>query len=211
VTLENNSYYHNDRGELLKFIPLKTKSILDIGCGAGNFAYKAKKLTGAYTTGIEINKTSAKEAVKKIDKVYVGNIEKIIKKLPNNKYDVIFFNDVLEHLIYPNIVLNVIKTKLKKTGIIICSLPNIRNFKTLIEIIINKDFQYKSDGVLDKTHLRFYTKKSMVRMIEEAGYKILTIEGLCKSKNFILQIVNILFLNYFDDSKYTQYIIKAKQ
>ena len=81
--------------------------------------------------------------------------------LPDNNFDVVIFNDVLEHFENPWAVLENVKTKLNASGVVVASIPNVAYITNLVELILKKDWRYKPEGgILDKTHLRFFTKKS---------------------------------------------------
>lgn len=154
-----DGYYNDDREEMLKYLPKSAKKIADIGCGNGIFAEMVKNMNNAEVWGIELMEEEAKIAKEKLDKVLAGPCEENIEKLPNNYFEAIYFNDVLEHLVDPYEVLKIVKQKLVKGGIIISSIPNIRYHNVLIPLLFKKQFKYESHGVLDKTHLRFFYKK----------------------------------------------------
>uniref|UniRef100_UPI004049A7E5 methyltransferase domain-containing protein n=2 Tax=Flavobacterium TaxID=237 RepID=UPI004049A7E5 len=118
---------------------------------------------------------------------------------------VIYFNDVLEHLIDPYTVLKKIKQKLSLNGVIISSIPNVRYHNTFMNVLIKKDWKYEDYGVMDFTHLRFFTEKSIIRMYEEAGYKIKLSEGINKSRSIKPLLYNIPFLFTQLDIRYPQF------
>jgi 2-polyprenyl-3-methyl-5-hydroxy-6-metoxy-1,4-benzoquinol methylase len=206
---ETTNYYNNERPEIAFLIPSNIKTILDIGCGQGTFLKSIKGKTGADTWGIEIVNEAAEKAKDHIDNVLNGKVEDVLSLLPNSYFDCIVFNDVLEHLLEPTEVLIMIRPKLAKNGFIIASIPNVRYFNNLYELLIKKDWEYKDAGILDSTHLRFFTQISMKRMIENAGYKMIKQEGINKiaSRKFLL--LNFLTLGFFNDTKYLQFVCIA--
>lgn len=203
-------YYDNVRMEMLKYLPENAHRILDIGCGNGAFAEIIKNSNHAEVWGIEFMDEHGMEAQKKLDKVFIGRCEDFIEELPNNYFDAIYFNDVLEHLADPYEVLNIIKEKLSKGGVVISSIPNIRFYKALRKIVVNKDWKYDDHGVMDKTHLRFFTKKSIKRMYEELGYTIVKHEGINKSKSIKPYLFYALTLFTQLDMQYVQFATVAK-
>ncbi|MEI7640226.1 MAG: class I SAM-dependent methyltransferase [bacterium] len=207
---KHRNYYKSNREEMLEFVPNTAKAILDIGCSEGNFGRLLKQRNNAIIYGVEIDNASYKKAKNKLDKVYLGGVEENLKKIPKKYFDCIVFNDVLEHLKNPDAVVQSIKTKLKKGGSIVVSLPNIRNFKILKQIIFEKDFKYTTDGILDKTHLRFFTYKSMRYFFENNGLIVIKEKGIGKSKNFIFNLVNFLTFGFFTDSLYNQFAFSLK-
>ena len=152
----------------------------------------------------------ANVASNKLDKVYSGKCEDFLDKLPNNYFDVIYFNDVLEHLVDPEYVLKVIKQKLVPNGKVISSIPNLRYYKVFMEIYLEKDFKYKEEGVLDKTHLRFFTKKSIKRMYENLNFKVLShigINGEKPEKAYYFKFPH--YIKYEEDMLHLQYATVA--
>ncbi|NDK56317.1 class I SAM-dependent methyltransferase [Pontibacter fetidus] len=204
------SYYSHKRVELYPFIPEGINRSVDIGCSNGSFSYNIKNVFNIEEVwGVEPNYFSANEAKSKLFKVINSGIEEAINELPKCYFDCVFFNDVLEHLIDPECILKKIKENITKDGFIFCSIPNILHFTTLYSVVINKDWKYENEGILDKTHLRFFTKKSIIRMFEECGYKVITINGINPHMNSKLRILNFLTANRYEEMKYLQFAILA--
>ena len=204
-TNKPKGYYDNIRFEMLKYLPRDSKKVLDIGCGNGCFAEVVKTQNKAEVWGIELMKEEADKARLVLDKVFDGPVEEHIDNLPDNYFEVIYFNDVLEHLIDPYTVLKKIKQKLSLNGVIIRSIPNVRYHNTFMNVLIKKDWKYEDYGVMDFTHLRFFTEKSIIRMYEEAGYKIKLSEGINKSRSIKPLLYNIPFLFTQLDIRYPQF------
>jgi len=202
-------YYDNVRVEMLKYLPATSKKILDVGCGNGALAEVIKEQTGAEVWGIEYMDTEAQLAKKKLDKVFSGPCEDHLDELPDNYFDAIYFNDVLEHLVDPYMVLGKIKHKLAKNGVVISSIPNVRYHNTFLRVLTQKDWRYDDHGVMDKTHLRFFTGKSIRRMYEEEGYTVLSHEGINQSKSLKPYLYNIPVLFTQLDIRYPQYATVA--
>lgn len=207
---KNNNYYSYKRPEMLNFIPGNPKKILDVGCGEGSFSISMKKKFNAEVCGVEINPEVAKVAQKNIDKVLVGDILKVIDDIPNSYFDCIVFNDVLEHMIDPYAVLTKIKVKLAPEGVIVCSIPNVRHISVLKKLLINGDWKYEDCGILDKTHLRFFTKKSIINMFNSLNYQIIKIEGINPTKWWKFLPINILTLGQMRDARFVQFACLVK-
>lgn len=202
------NYYKHARPEVAVFVPSTIKTILDVGCGKGEFLKLVKQKTGAETWGIEPVEIDIEEK-SSLDKLLTGKVEDIISSIPDSYFDCITLNDVLEHLQEPTILLKLIKTKLKKDGIIISSIPNVRFIGNIKELLIKKDWEYKEEGILDSTHLRFFTQRSMIRMFEDAGYKIVKQEGINELISWKFRVFNFLTFNIFSDMKYYQFVCIA--
>lgn len=149
----------------------KNKKVLDVGCATGLLAKRLVE-NGCEVVGIEIDDESARFAKKYCKNVIVGDVE-LLEHIPypEKYFDVIIFADVLEHLKDPQSVLVNFKKYLKRDGYIICSIPNVAHIYVRLNLLFG-NWEYKDLGILDKTHLRFFTKKTAIRLIENAGYTI---------------------------------------
>lgn len=197
---------------MLSFIPDNCKTVIDIGCGAGKFGEALKRLAPERIVhGIEIDYNAATEAKKYLDAVYFGDLESIIPTLQLQYYDCIIFNDVLEHLINPNNILSRIKNILANNGIVVGSLPNFLEFNNIYRLLKTRDFKYEDSGILDATHLRFFTKKSMLRLFIEQGFEVLNITGINKTSSCKVDLLNFFLLNKLQEFKYLQFAIVAKK
>jgi len=192
------------------FIPPGTGTILDIGCAQGAFLKSVKDLTGAETWGVESVEEAARVAGGQVDHLLLGKIEEVLDLLPGNYFDCITFNDVLEHLMEPAQVLQMVKPKLSARGVIIASIPSFRFIRNLVEIVVRKEWEYKELGILDSTHLRFFTKKSMKRMFEEAGYEVVRQEGISPIGTWKFRLLNTATLGILNDTKYAQFVCIAR-
>lgn len=140
--------------------------VLDVGCSYGDFGSKIKE-KGCSVEGVEFYGPAIEQAINVLDNVYqidLNNYSDIKQKI-NSKYDVITFMDVLEHLINPEMVLSIFKEKLVKGGRVYISVPNIANIKNRLKLLLG-NFDYTEYGVLDKTHLRFFTKKTATALVQ---------------------------------------------
>jgi 2-polyprenyl-3-methyl-5-hydroxy-6-metoxy-1,4-benzoquinol methylase len=206
------SYFSNSRPEIQKIVPIDKVNILDVGCGEGNFGYALKQKNPiCKVTGIEPDEKSAKIAETKIDTVYNTFFDSSISDLlESKKFDLICFNDVLEHLAVPEKALEICKKHLDREGLIIASVPNILHYQEFINIIKYRDFKYEEAGIMDKTHLRFFTKKSFIRLFEESGYKVLEVIGLDPTKSKLMDLISFVTFGRYAEMRYPQFLIIAK-
>lgn len=204
-------YFGHNRIELLPFIPEKVSTALDIGCGNGTFGALLKETYKEIEVwGVEPDKGSASQAKEKLDIVINDLFHSDHPEFSGQKFDVIFFNDVLEHLNDPTEALAMCKNLLTPNGHIIASIPNIRWYPVILSLLRYKDFKYTNAGVMDKTHLRFFTKKSMIRLFEESGYHVDSIQGINKSTDFkFFNLLNFLLLGQQEDMAYPQFVTVA--
>lgn len=203
-------YFSHQRVELLEFLPEQYSTVLDVGCGDGSFL-ELLEGDNRELWGIELVEKQANRAKAKFNNIFSGSVEDNLSNLPENHFDVVFFNDVLEHLSDPYGVLDQIKKYLKKDGVVISSIPNIRYHSALISLLFKKDWKYESHGIMDKTHLRFFTKKSIQRMYQEAGYNIIAQKGINLSRSLKPWLYNIPVFFTALDIRIPQYATLAKK
>lgn len=146
--------------------------VLEIGCASG---YMSKALTekGCKVTGIEFRSELAKMARKHCHKVIIGDIEdsRTIEKLGRKRFEVIILADVLEHLRNPERVLAVLTKFLKEKGKVIISVPNAAFLTNRLLLFLGR-FDYTDQGIMDRTHLRFFTQQSILGLIKKLGLKV---------------------------------------
>lgn len=204
-------YYSSLRPEMAALLPSPVGRMLDVGCGTGLFAESLKANGLAKEVwGVEISADVGKVAAAKLDKVLVGDIADLMCEFPLASFDAVYFNDSLEHMVDPFTVLRDIKKYVKPGGFILVSLPNVRYIRNLFELVFKKDWVYRDHGVLDRTHLRFFTKKSAARMFEEAGLRVEVVRGIQPSRKWYMPLLNILTAGWFEDTLYLQYIWRTR-
>jgi len=210
MIVKPEGYYANIRSEMLDFIPQDAKKILDCGCGEGHFGNEAKNRLNAEVWGLEMDVTSANTAKGHLHTVIQGDLATTISEVPAAYFDCITFNDVLEHLVNPYEILTTIRGNLSPHGVVVCSIPNARYWRVFKKYVFGKDWKYEDNGVMDRTHLRFFTKKSMINMFEDLNYEVISIQGLKPTPSVGFHILNTLTLGYIKDCKYIQYALVAR-
>lgn len=209
MTATTSSYYSLSRPEVQALVPKTTKNLLDVGCSSGYFSEAVKKRLGCCVVGIEPDEASASAAAGRMDKVLNTTVEIALGSLTDQTFDTIVFNDVLEHLINPYQVLSSCKSLLTSNGQVIASIPNILHYHEFLNILFQKDWKYEEAGIMDKTHLRFFTKKSMIRMFEDNGYQVDKVVGLSPTPSKKMTLISIFSFGYFSEMRYPQFAIIA--
>jgi 2-polyprenyl-3-methyl-5-hydroxy-6-metoxy-1,4-benzoquinol methylase len=179
-TLNSSSYYTNQGNKsVLKFIDESHYSILDIGCGAGDTGNLIRSLyPNIRITGVTCSPTEYKMAKNVLHDCFCLDIEReSLPIFPQEQFDIIMFVHVLEHLVNPVSVIQKLLPFLKKNGKIIIALPNIANWRYRMSIALG-EFKYTDSGVMDKTHLHFYTFNSAVKYLIEPLPHMKTIQHL---------------------------------
>jgi 2-polyprenyl-3-methyl-5-hydroxy-6-metoxy-1,4-benzoquinol methylase/Tfp pilus assembly protein PilF len=169
------AYYEHPRRELLPAIPASARRVLDVGCGAGALGRVLKEERGVEEVcGIEFIEEAYQRARTVLDRVLHGNIEEMALPWDDEYFDCIVCADVLEHLVDPSAVLGKLSRVLAPRGIIVISVPNIR-FHEVIHMLSHGAWTYYEQGIMDATHLRFFTRSGLRTMIENGGMEAVEI------------------------------------
>ncbi|EPQ76128.1 class I SAM-dependent methyltransferase [Mycobacterium marinum] len=198
-------YYRPTQTEILRFVPTTAQRILDLHCGQGTLGATLKERTGAEVWGIESDSQAAQQASAAIDRVLVGTVAERIAELPDNHFDVIVCNDVLERLVDPTATLKQLRCKLTSEGVVVAAVPNIRFLPALSKVLFRKDFPQEDFGTFDRTYIRFFTRRSLVRLFKTSGFGVRRIAGINAWNGTIGVALAVLTLGYFADGRYLQY------
>jgi 2-polyprenyl-3-methyl-5-hydroxy-6-metoxy-1,4-benzoquinol methylase len=172
------TYYANLRPEMAALLPHSGpgRKVLEIGCGEGAFG---AALPGAPELwGVEPHAPSAAIAATRFHKVIEETFEGAKAALPENYFDIVICNDVIEHMTDHAAFLRAIQAYMRPGALLLGSVPNVRHYEILFMIMIGKDWEYQDSGVMDRTHLRFFTMRSLRRDLARAGFRILTLKGI---------------------------------
>ena len=149
------------------------RDVLDIGCGEGFFAAQLKK-NGNRVIGVDFFRKASEE--EDLEQYLSADLDadqgSIFQRLNGRVFDRVLLLDVLEHLTHPEKLLAGVKGALKDAGLLVVSLPNVANISVRMMLLFGR-FDYAERGIMDHTHLRFFTRKSARRLMEENGYEIL--------------------------------------
>lgn len=195
---------------MLKYLPSNLKKVLEFGCGFGAFSALVKQKTNAETWAVEFDPKASLEASKILDKVINKDAMESLSDLPDNYFDCIIFFDVLEHMSDPYSLLINIKKKLNKNGTVIASIPNVRYYTNFKNYVLKGQWEYKDQGILDRTHLRFFTHKSILNLFQNLDFEILLIEGIHPTSSKTYKIINMLLWNSLKDVKFKHFAVIAK-
>ena len=174
-----NPSYIGPRNNVLSLIPDNVSKVLDIGCSTGALGEKIKQRNNnTEVVGIEFNKKMVEVAQKKLDKVIVGDAENInlAEFFQPDYFDCIIFADILEHLKNPWETLKNVSSFLNVSGIVIASIPNVRHYTTIVDLLFKGYWPYRERGIHDRTHLRFFTLRNIRELFQYANLNIERIE-----------------------------------
>ena len=209
-------YFTNPRLDLIKLVPANpANKILEIGAGGGDTLVEIKKLNlASEVIGVDLMPVpDSNQDNPLIDKFIVCDVEKTDLPYSEGYFDIILLGDVVEHLFDPWSFLQKMSRLLKKDGIFIASLPNIRYYTAMYKVFFKGDFGYESDGLFDKTHFRFFCKKNIFDLFNTDQFKCTRII----SRNRLLglkgkkELFDILTFRVFEEFFARQYIVVSKK
>jgi 2-polyprenyl-3-methyl-5-hydroxy-6-metoxy-1,4-benzoquinol methylase len=203
-------YFEDRRDEMLPFIPIGARHVLEVGCGNAAFAAHLKTQRRVEVTAIEAHPAAADVAHDRVDRLLSSSIEDALPKLAGEHFDCIVLNDVLEHLVDPWDVLTRLRHFLAPDGVVVASIPNIRYHPVFKEFVLQGRWQYRQDGVMDRTHLRFFTRQSMQELFVSTGYAMRRIEGInAISLPWKFSLLNQLCGQALADTRFKQFACVA--
>jgi len=206
-------YADGDRPPLLKLVPSGISTVLDVGCNQGGFGAALKRRQECEVWGVEPDVSSAKIARQKLDHV-IEDYFHPANPIPDKYFDLITFNDSLEHMPNPASALELAREKLKPNGRIHCCVPNMRHIECIEHLLFSKDWRYQEVGIRDKTHLRFFTAKSIERLFTELNFEVTGVvfinEEWWEPSHYLRKMLFRLFPRYFYDMRFKQVVVLAR-
>lgn len=206
------NYYTHHRREMIPALPQNYTRVLEIGCGEGRFRVNLEQSHEYW--GLEPAPAAAKIAQSALDRVLVGTYMESIEELPEKYFDLIICNDVIEHMTDHDFFFHSIQSKLSADGALVASIPNVRHILNLYELLIKKDWEYKEAGILDKTHFRFFTEKSLRRSLAKHHFQVEYFQGINRYegdsvlKGLFGQLVTLVLGK---DTRYLQFAIRVRR
>ncbi len=164
-------YFSHPRPEIRALVPVAARFVVDVGCGAGALGGALKhERPDVEVRGIEVNREAAARAKRVLDDVVVDTGE---GEIPTSwpAPDCVIFADVLEHMIDPWSVLRRWRLRLRQSGCIVVSLPNVAHSSVLRGLRMGR-WDYAEEGILDRTHLRFFTRATALELLTGAGFEV---------------------------------------
>ena len=196
---KNTDYFSLERQMFKNALQDVGLKILDIGCGTGVLGAFFKKNQNCYVAGVEINQSAYELALQNLDTVVKGNFETLDLPFENNFFDIVIMGDVLEHLVDPVRSIHKILPLINNQGKILITVPNVRNWRVVKSLVFNDNWQYEDWGILDYTHMRFFTKKSLQSLLLKQNIEIINIERVIQkpSKSYIFNKCTFGFFEGF--------------
>jgi SAM-dependent methyltransferase len=205
-----DAYFANTRRVIAPLLPDRIQSVLEIGCGEGNTLEWLNLEHGPIEScGIEIDAQAAEAARLKGLSVHVLDIENAMPPIAEGSVDLLLCLDVLDHMRDPWKTLAHLIRFLKPDGSVIVSIPNVAHVSVLAGLVLGDDWTYQSEGILDRTHLRFFTGKTSKQLLVSAGLNVDRIKRYYSRKTH--RRINFLTAGLFRRFFTYQYLMRARK
>lgn len=166
-------YFNFVRRDIEALLPARAERVLEVGCGAGaTLQWLRSAGLAGHTTGVEPAADAAAVARTRVDRLLEGTLEQHLSALPQEGFDLVLCLDVLEHLVDPWQAARDLRALLRPGGTMIVSLPNVRNHRVVLPLLLGGHWEYRDAGIMDRTHLRFFSHHGARELLEGAGLRI---------------------------------------
>jgi O-antigen biosynthesis protein len=174
--LPRPGYFTDAKPAFLELIDPRGLRVLDLGCGAGYNGALLKHAGAREVVGVDLHPEAAVQARKRLDRVVQGDLARLdFAQFGDERFDAILASDVLEHLADPEAVLARALEQLRPGGVVVVSLPNVAHVVVFANLLM-KRWPRRSSGIFDRTHRRFFAKRDMIQLLEEAGLCVLRVQ-----------------------------------
>jgi 2-polyprenyl-3-methyl-5-hydroxy-6-metoxy-1,4-benzoquinol methylase len=164
-------YFADPRPDVQKLVVAPGRRFLDVGCGGGALAAALKAAGAAHVAGIEADSAAAALARSHVDTLVEGSVLEATLPFADDDFDYVIFADVLEHLVDPGAALRRCIEYLVPGGRVVVSVPNLRFYLVLLRLMADR-WSYTDAGIRDRTHVRIFTRRSLLALLESEGLEV---------------------------------------
>ena len=202
-------YFGDSKPAFLRLIDPRGLRVLDLGCGGGHNGALLKRAGAREVVGVERDPRAAAEARRRLDRVVEADLASLRpEQLGDAPFDAVLASDVLEHLTDAELVLARAVLCLRPGGAVVVSLPNVANVATFANLLL-QHWPRRDSGVFDRTHVRWFGKRDMVKLLEGAGLRVLRVEPYFTRYAAVRLACLVLSLYVFRDYWARQFLLLA--
>jgi 2-polyprenyl-3-methyl-5-hydroxy-6-metoxy-1,4-benzoquinol methylase len=208
--MPDTGYYDNERREVAALVPSPARMILDVGCGRGKLGSLLKSgHPDRRVYGIELDHEAAAAARETLDSVLEGDFQSVSLPFDPATFDCVVFADVLEHFVDPASALRRARMLLRPEGVVVCSIPNMRHYTVFLQLALH-GWEYADYGLFDRTHLHFFSLRSMNQILIQSGFRIVRhTPHIVASRK--MKFLNALVVGRLEEFLAQQYLILAQR
>lgn len=206
----DSPYWSETRSHVADLVPVGAARVLDVGCNDGTFgAALLGRKPGREVWGIEPHDLDAQAAAARLTGVANGFYPDMLAEVPGT-FDCVSFNHVLEHMVDPWAALRATRERLAPDGCIVGELPNVRHLPFLVDLALRGRFDYVDSGLLDRTHLRFFTRSSAQDLFTSSGYEVDTFFPVVAMGNARFPRTSKVVAKVIGDLSYMAFAFRAR-
>ena len=204
------NYFSTVREEIEGLLPATAERILEVGCGAGaTLAWLKQRWPDAWVAGADVNAEQIALAAARIDHAERCDLDRTVPSIAPSSIDLLLCLDVLEHLRDPWAALRTLGALVRPGGCVIASVPNVRHASVLWPLLCRGRWHYGGSGILDRTHLRFFTRASAIELVRDAGFEVRAVRGLGTEPGKRGHVPNLMTLGLLRDFLTRQYLVQG--
>jgi SAM-dependent methyltransferase len=208
-----DGYFGHARTDIAVLLPADCGKVLEVGCGSGaTLAWLKAQGRCTQTTGIELVAEAAAVARGRVDHVRCGDaLTQLPEVADHGPFDTVLCLDVLEHLQDPWRLVDELAPLLRPGGLLVASLPNVRHWRVTLPLLLQGRFRYADDGVLDRTHLRFFTAESARSLLWRAPFEPVAFRSSRPPRGSLGGWMQLLSLGQLADHLAVQHLLSARR
>lgn len=206
-----DEYYKGARRDIVALVPQDCRRILDVGCGFGGLGRLLRERSECEVFGVELNPAADTYLRETYKRFWIGDVESTVLPVEQGYFDCIVFADVLEHLVDPWKTLKRYSAYVRNGGHVVASIPNVRNLSLLFNLVAKGRWRYEDSGLLDRGHLRFFTRKEIVNLFTQAGLTIESVLGNKDKYSFWKRLAVVVPTVLIPDLSVCQFLVRAKR
>jgi 2-polyprenyl-3-methyl-5-hydroxy-6-metoxy-1,4-benzoquinol methylase len=207
---KRDDYFGNVRREILPLLPPAAGRVLELGCGRGDtLAFLKREGRCTWAGGVELFPEAAAVARGRVDWLLEGDVERLELDLEPGSLDAVLCLDVLEHLVDPWRMIRRLSALVRPGGAIVASIPNVRHARVVFPLLFGGSFEYTGQGLLDRTHLRFFTRRSAVELLECGGLRVDAVHETGFEPGTRARVIDALTFSALRPLFTLQYVLRA--